>query len=234
MTGKKRQLAKICVSISASDTKELESFIDKAFRQGADFVEIRFDFLSPSEFDAALAIVAKIKRKAVFTLRSQDQGGKFSGSEKDRVGMLERLVKEEPMFVDIELDTIEENDALADLLERSSRTPILVSWHDFKRTPPVEDISEIMTRMRRYSSFAKIVTMARSVKDALLVLSLYETANDLKLIAFAMGEAGVLSRVLCPVVGNAPYTYASLDAAVAPGQITLKEMRNLYDRFEGR
>ena len=47
-----------------------------------------------------------------------------------------------------------------------------------------------------------------------------------------MGEAGVLSRILCTLIGNAPFTYASLDKALAPGQLTGHEqMKKLHDKI---
>jgi 3-dehydroquinate dehydratase I len=36
---------------------------------------------------------------------------------------------------------------------------------------------------------------------------------------------------LCTVVGNAPFTYASLEKALAPGQLTLQQMKKLYDKM---
>ncbi len=54
----------------------------------------------------------------------------------------------------------------------------------------------------------------------------------LTLIAFAMGEMGVLSRVLCTVVGRAPFTYASVGAALAPGQLSTDQMKSIYDLFK--
>jgi 3-dehydroquinate dehydratase I len=37
--------------------------------------------------------------------------------------------------------------------------------------------------------------------------------------------------VLCVIIGNAPFTYASLEKAISPGQLTIKQMRKLYDRI---
>lgn len=202
-----------------------------ALARGADFVELRFDFLDPAELESALAKAGELKAKAVYTLRSKSQGGKFSGSEQERIGWLKKMAQERPMLVDIELDTLRENDTLADYVD-AQKTRILVSWHDFKSTPPTDDISDLLSEMRVYSNFVKIVTTANSVQDSLRLLELYDSTSDLNAIIFAMGEAGVLSRVMCAAAGNAPFTYAGLDAAVAPGQLSLKEMRWLYDRIE--
>ena len=64
------------------------------------------------------------------------------------------------MLLDVELDTIKENDELADFLEK---TPILVSWHDFQQTPPSDELAHILSEMRIYSHYVKVVTTAKSV-----------------------------------------------------------------------
>jgi 3-dehydroquinate dehydratase I len=220
--------AKICVSIAPEDVSSIPEQADLAFGLGADYVEIRFDFLKPEQLQPAIDVARGIKGKAVFTLRSTGQGGKFAGSEQDRIKWLYKLAEQRPMLLDVELQTLQENDELADFLE-SQKTPLLVSWHDFENTPPSDSLADLLSEMRIYSNYVKVVTTAKKVEDSLRLLELYETAIGLQPIFFAMGEAGVLSRVMCTVTGNAPFTYASLEKAVAPGQLTVKQMRKLYD-----
>lgn len=224
-------IAKICVSIASEDVDSIAKQSGRAFELGADYVEIRFDYLKPDQLQAAIDAAKGAKSKAVFTLRSKDQGGRFSGSEQDRVKWLYRLAEQKPMLLDVELHTLQENDELADFLE-SQKTPLLVSWHDFQQTPPSDSLADVLSEMRIYSNYIKVVTTAKSVEDSLRLLEMYETATGLHPIFFAMGEAGVISRVLCTVAGNAPFTYASLEKAVAPGQLTVKQMRKLYDSMK--
>jgi 3-dehydroquinate dehydratase-1 len=219
------------MSIATEDVHSIAKQADQAFELGADYVEIRFDFLKPEQLQSAVDAAKSIKSKAVFTLRSKDQGGKFAGSEQDRVKWLYRLAEQKPMLLDVELDTLQENDELADFLE-SQKTPVLVSWHDFQKTPPNDKIADILSEMRVFSNYVKVVTTAKSVNDSLRLLEMYDTATGLHPIFFAMGEAGVVSRVMCTVIGNAPFTYASLENAVAPGQLTVKQMRKLYDSMK--
>ena len=121
----------------------------------------------------------------------------------------------EPMLLDVEYLTIKDNDDLADFLI-NQHTPILISWHDFECTPPNNRLQDILGDMRIYSNYAKIVTTARDMNDAFRVLDLYEGIVGLKLISFAMGEAGVISRILCAIAGNAPFTYAAINRHTAP------------------
>ncbi len=223
--------AKICVSIAEDKVPLLEKQAERAFELGADYVEIRFDFVRPDQLQAAIDSVKGIKGKAVFTLRSKNQGGRFDGSEQERLGWLHRMAEQKPMLVDVELDSIRENDSLANFFDEQ-KTPILVSWHDFNQTPPNDKIADLLSEMRIYSNYVKVVTTAKSVQDSLRLLEVYENTIGLHPVIFAMGEAGVVSRILCTVVGNAPFTYASLESAVAPGQLTVKQMRALYNRMK--
>jgi 3-dehydroquinate dehydratase I len=220
----------VCVSIAPYDANSLLKDAESAFGFGADYVEVRFDFVNPDILPEVIQAARRTKDRSVFTLRTKTQGGMFAGSESDRLHWLYKLAEEEPMLLDVELDTLQKNDDLADFLEEK-RNPLLVSWHDFERTPPSDTISDVLSEMRTYSNYVKIVTTARSIDDSLRLLELYETAIGLFPIFFAMGEAGVLSRLLCTLIGNAPFTYASLDKALAPGQLTVQQMKKLYDRI---
>ena len=218
------------MSIGPEDAKSIEKEADRAFQLGADYVEIRFDFLKPDILPAALNAATGIKDRTVYTLRPKSEGGMFAGSEENRVHWLYRLAEQEPMLVDVELDTLKKNDELADFLE-GNKSRLLVSWHDFEKTPPSDYIADLLSDMRTYSNYVKIVTTAQSIEDSLRLLELYETAIGLSPIFFAMGDAGVISRLLCNIVGNAPFTYASLEKIIAPGQLTVQQMKKLYDKM---
>ena len=221
---------RICLSIGPEDAKSIQKEADRAFQLGADYVEIRLDFLNPDLLSAALNAAKGIKDRTVFTLRPKNEGGMFVGSEENRLQWLYRLAEHEPMLLDVELDTLKKNDELADFLEKK-KSPILVSWHDFERTPPSTYIADLLSEMRIYSNYVKIVTTAHSIEDSLRLLELYETAIGLSPIFFAMGDAGVISRLLCNIIGNAPFTYASLEKIIAPGQLTVQQMKKLYNRM---
>ena len=224
-------MAKICASIAAENASDLVAQVGKAFDLGADFVEARLDFIAA--LDEVLPAAAKIdKDRAVFTLRSHSQGGKFAGTEPDRVKLLRKLAEMRPMLIDVELETLQANDNFADYLELAS-IPTLVSWHDFKKTPSNDELADIIMEMRLYSNYVKVVTTASNIEDSLRLMSLYEDAIGLHPILFAMGEAGVITRILCTLYG-APYTYAALHEAVAPGQLTIAQMRKLFDGLRSR
>jgi 3-dehydroquinate dehydratase-1 len=226
-------LSKICVSIAAGDLEQLKIQINRAFNFGADFVEIRFDFLKLSDMEEAMSIANAVNKRAVYTLRCPEQGGQFKGKTSERIAWLKKLSLSKPMLLDVELDTIKGNDYLADYLKENN-VSLLVSWHDFEKTPSNAQLTNVLYEMRKYSQNVKVVTTAQKTEDSLALLELYENTLGVNLIAFAMGETGVISRLLCVIIGNAPFTYASLEKAIAPGQLTIKQMRKLYDRIDAQ
>jgi 3-dehydroquinate dehydratase-1 len=76
-----------------------------------------------------------------------------------------------------------------------------------------------------------MVTTAVNIIDALRILDLYNYAAKSNLIAFSMGEAGIISRIMCTIIGRSPFTYAALEESIAPGQLTVMQMRDIYDKI---
>ena len=220
----------ICASIPAENPESLRDKINRAFSFGANYIEIRFDFLDLSDIEEALKIAENIREKAVFTLRSPAEGGKFKGNNNDRIEWLKKLAMAKPMLLDIEYSTLQSNDDLANYC-KTQKIPVLLSWHDFEKTPPKDELRYMLEKMRVYSNHIKMVTTAINIVDALRILDLYENAAESSLIAFSMGEAGIISRIMCTIIGRSPFTYAALEESIAPGQLTVVQMRDIYDKI---
>ena len=109
---------------------------------------------------------------------------------------------------------------------KKSKCKLLISWHDFKKTPNESQLKSRYNKMRKFSNVVKIVTVAKNVSDASRVLSLYSVKSKNKMIAFCMGEQGKFSRILCLHLGS-PFTYVSLGKAIAPGQFSVNEIKSL-------
>jgi 3-dehydroquinate dehydratase type I len=108
---------------------------------------------------------------------------------------------------------------------------VILSSHDFSKTPPPEELNRILEAEKRLGGdICKLVTTARSQHDNLTILTFLEAeANDTKLVSFAMGREGVTSRILSPIFG-AQFTFAALseESRTADGQLTLDELRSAW------
>ena len=217
---------KTCASVAEKTPKRLKQTLTKALKK-SDYAEIRFDFLNPNTVPDALQLIRKDLRKCVCTLRPVSEGGKFAGSEKNRISIMKLIAEYNPFLLDIELNTLSKNKNLRRYLKNTG-TGILVSWHNFKQTPGISVLKKKLAQMKKFSNNIKIVTMAKSINDATQVLSLYKN-NDTELIAFSMGNYGRVSRILCLFLGS-PYTYVSLGKPVAPGQFSVDEVKSIFTR----
>jgi len=216
---------KTCVSIAEKTPKKLKQTLAKALKK-SDYAEIRFDFLNPNSVPEVLHQIRKDLRRCVSTLRPVREGGKFSGSEKNRVSIIKLIAEYDPFLLDIEYDTLRKNKNLQRYL-KSTGTRTLVSWHNFKQTPNISVLKKKLLEMKKFSNNIKIVTMAKSINDGSRILSLYNNSKNVKLIAFSMGNFGKMSRLLCLLLGS-PYTYVSLGKPIAPGQFSLDEVKSIF------
>ena len=223
----------ICVSVMGREITEIERKAEKALRLGGDLVELRLDFLKNLRLEELRRLVSRFAERAIVTLRPSWEGGGYKGSEEERIRIIEEAASEKPAYVDLELMTRD--------LEKVSRrlrrhTRLIVSFHDFSETPSEEALAARARRCLSYGDLGKIVTMSSSLSDNLKILGLYGR-KDLpngRLMAFAMGEKGVISRILSPILGS-PIAYACLPGEeVAPGQLTLHELRGFLRLVEKR
>ena len=217
---------KTCVSIGEKNPRKLKIILKKALVK-SDFAEIRFDYLKKSDIPKVLEENKKNLSKCVCTLRPKNEGGLFSGSENERKAILRLIAEYNPFLLDVEFNTIQKDRKLASYLKKT-KCRLLISWHDFKKTPNEAQLKSRFHKMNRFADVVKIVTVAKNVSDASRLLSLYSIKSNKKTIAFCMGEQGRFSRILCLHLGS-PFTYVSLGKPIAPGQFSLDEIKSLQN-----
>ncbi len=190
----------------------------------ADIAELRLDFFE-EPFDLP-ALLRDRPCPVVVTLRPVDQGGRSSLPASARLKILETAAGLGAEYVDVEWDAATP-DAIRALKAAGAQT--LVSRHDFQQMPP--DFAERWwpDMVERGADVVKIVGMARTAIDCLPVFRVFKRAT-LPTVAIAMGEAGLPTRVLALRAEQCFLTYATLGsgARVAPGQLLIKEMREVY------
>jgi len=218
---------KICVSIMADSTAAAIS-LARQNQEVADVLEIRLDRLA----DPSIAPFTEALRKPLlFTNRAKWEGGHFPGDEKARVSLLIEAAQHGAAYVDIELRT--EERLRRELIEAAPpQTGVIVSWHDFSTTPGATELSEIVSRMHGSgAAIGKLVTTPHCFQDVLRVLNLQAEAATLglPLIAFCMGEIGMISRVATLNLGGF-MTYAAPTGgqATAPGQLPAATLRDIF------
>ena len=104
-----------------------------------------------------------------------------------------------------------------------SENNTMVTYHNFNETPDLEKVFAEMKKKHPKAAKYKIAVFANSTLDAIQVLHFQRKYLDV--IALAMGEKGVVTRVM------ANFTYAPLQDAdkTAPGQLLWSELDTIYN-----
>ena len=148
---------KTCVSIGEKNPKKLKIILKKALSK-SDFAEIRFDYLKKSDIPIVLENSKKSLSRCVCTSRPKSEGGLFIGKEDERKSILRLIAEYNPFLLDVEFNTLKKDQKLRQYLKKS-KTVILVSWHDFKKTPNIKKLNSTLKEMRKFSNHVKIVTV---------------------------------------------------------------------------
>lgn len=223
-------MGKFCVPIVETSVERAHTAIKEADRL-ADLIELRVDYLR--RVDLAL-LLGNSQKPLIVTNRRKEEGGRYRGEERKRVTVLEKAIDLGADYIDVELAT--ETSFLKNLIRNKGKTQVILSFHDFRRTPSLKELQKLFTRMIRLgANVIKIVPFAESWEDNLTVLSLIPFAKKRrqKIVAFCMGEKGKISRVISPFLGAA-WTYASLnkDRSSAPGQLTVQELTEIWKKMK--
>jgi 3-dehydroquinate dehydratase / shikimate dehydrogenase len=196
----------------------------------ADLIELRVDYLR----NAGLGLLFQNRKKLfIVTHRKKEEGGRYRGDERKRLGVLQEAIDFGADYVDVELAT--ERSLLQGLIRNRRSTRVILSFHDFRKTPPQKELQKLLDQMIRLEAdVVKIVPFARSWEDNLNILSLIPFANERKqkIVAFCMGEKGKISRIFSPFLGAA-WTYASLNRSriSAPGQLTAQALKDIWKKM---
>ena len=238
---KEKHRVRICVPVCARQAHELSAALARA-AEIADVIELRFDCLDEIQLQAALrdldAMLTACPRPLVFTFRPAEQGGqRLLELESRRAFWSSLLTNPDTALFDWELDlSLLYAKGEPDSGTRMKWDNIICSHHDFVGVP--DDLGKIYERMAGTPArILKIAVQAAEVTDCLPVFQLLERARSegREIIAIAMGEAGLATRILGPSRG-AYLTYGSLDEnnRTAPGQLSAVRLRELYrvDRLD--
>jgi 3-dehydroquinate dehydratase type I len=222
----------ICIPIAAATTDAAILRMERAAPL-TDLVELRIDRIPGAELERLLTAR---RTPVIVTNRRREEGGGFTGTEEERVARLREAVRLGADYVDIETATDPALKAGLRAAIVGTSSKLIVSWHDFSVTPPLEFLkAKLKECMADDPAIVKIVTHAVHTADCLRVLELipYARQKSQAIIAFCMGRRGKISRIMAPLLGST-ISYASMESeeASAPGQMTIDQMREISRLME--
>lgn len=218
---------RICAAITARTFKEAIKLAEIAEKDGADLLELRLDYLK--ELKSISDIVNSTSLPTILTLRKQEEGGKFRGSEKTRIQTILKAAEKGFKYVDLELATDTLPKAVKELKKIGLK--IIISSHNFTKTPSLPEMLRIINKEKKAGAdICKLITTASTTADNTVCLNLVsKVSKQADIICFAMGKLGVISRIFSPLVG-AYLTFATpvKGRESASGQLTVKDMQKIY------
>jgi len=234
------RVGRVCVAIHATTVAELLERAEAALAESS-FLEFRLDALEKMEKHAtAVGHVAQIGKflaahsqiVAIATCRRKAFGGGFSGTLHEELEILHRASEAGFSLLDVEIESAEECETqLFDNLREAwleAGAALMISFHDYEKAG---DPDSVFARIQNFApDFVKIVSSARCLSDSLHMLRwIEERSGEAQLVGIAMGEAGIVSRILSLRAGSA-FTFAASPVGdpTAPGQMTARTLKELY------
>jgi 3-dehydroquinate dehydratase-1 len=194
-----------------------EEYIDK----GVDILELRIDAILNPQPNEIKCIISEINFPTIATNRIKSEGGYFNGTEEERIAIL-RECSDVAEYIDVELKT--DKKLIDSIAETGCKT--IISFHDFLKTPPVDDMLNIVKKESEIGDIAKIAVMPQKLEDTINVLAILSRCDNT--IAISMGDMGSYTRVIASKF-NSPITFAASDDVTAPGQIDFETMKQLLN-----
>ncbi|SCU90251.1 LADA_0F02784g1_1 [Lachancea dasiensis] len=205
---------------------------------GCDAVELRVDHLKSHDKDFVIKQLSMLRSVTnslpiIFTVRTVSQGGFFPDERREELlELLKLALKSGVEFIDLEL-TLPVMIQYA-ILNNKRGTKIIGSHHDFQAKFDWNN-SEWENRYNQALALdvdiVKFVGTARSFSDNIELEHFRSTHVSKPLIAINMTEAGKMSRVFNTVL--TPVTSSVLPSASAPGQLTVREINQIFSSLGG-
>ena len=240
---------KICIAIpiKSDDLNINKKILETTLDNSPDLIEFRFDYINEVEFIThsflkELISVIPPKIPKIFTFRRKQEGGQYKLSMNERLEVLRHLIEVKPDYIDIEINS--ESEVLKSLIDLAydNKIKLIFSYHDFEKSITYEETAEILSRFNEKlkhellvesykinGSIFKFILTAQVFDDNIKVLNICIklSRQGKKFVCFAMGEMGILSRILCVKFGSS-WTYGSLEEKTAPGQIKIEKIREIH------
>lgn len=193
-----------------------------------EYIELRLDSIKNINNTMAIDLIDQIKNETdipiILTNRTKCEGGIYTKSEDERIDL---LVTCAPLveYTDIELST--DSSLRSKVISSANNT--IISYHNFSKTPSIEQLQVIIDEAHSIGDIAKIALKPQRIEDTYTILKLLMDNNDL--IAISMDELGKYTRIVAPLMGS-PVTYAAIKTNSAPGQLDVTKTSNIIKELK--
>ncbi|MBI3817210.1 MAG: type I 3-dehydroquinate dehydratase [Planctomycetes bacterium] len=206
----------IAVSI-CEKTAEAACEVAARVEPAAEWIEFRVDDMEDPRFDILLS---SRKRPVIVACPLEESGGRFKGGPDAAKARLCAAADAGANFIDIDWRLADSLRAIPSSCRR------IISYHSHAGMPASLDAALMFLRkLAGDTDIIKIVPRGETIEDALDLAKICYDGRG-RIIAFAMGPAATVSRLLA-IAAGAPFVYAApaVGSQTAPGQPTLADLR---------
>ena len=227
----------ICLPLLAETEAAILSQAEELSALSPDLFEWRVDgFNEVSDGEACMRTLSALRERIgniplIFTLRSRREGGLSTMAGEERMGLILAAIASGSVdIVDFELSCGTADVRRVVAAAGNQGVGILLSYHDFEKTPAEETILGKLEEMEKAGAhIAKVAVMPNDETDVLALLGATLKARNggtmkIPIVTMAMGAKGAVSRLAGGVFGS-DITFAAGTVATAPGQIPAKPLR---------
>jgi len=214
----------LAVPIKVTNIDQAKKAVVKAVAAGAEMIELRLDYgenIQNREVEIIIGLVKQTGLPCIVTCRPDWEGGGYKGGEDERKDLLKHSLTVGTDYVDVELKAWQGGWGGFD------KDKVILSNHDFAKLP--DDFDKRLEKISLgKTGIGKIAYRAERISDIFPALDELHRGSS-GMIALAMGEVGVATRLLAKKLGGF-LTFASLEEGEdsAPGQVTIREMKETY------
>ena len=178
-----------------------------------DIIELRLDLIGGDP-------LRPLDQSAIATIRLASEGGKWTQPDEARLPLFDAALRQYTA-ADIELRSgiLDKVSALAVRYQKA----LIISYHDFEKTPPLGELRQVLVRAANYGTVVKIATLTSTEDDLATLRALFKENCSAALCVLGMGPLAHQTRTEFPKLGSC-FTYGYLDEPVAPGQPAARDL----------
>ncbi|MEN3033815.1 MAG: type I 3-dehydroquinate dehydratase [Aquificaceae bacterium] len=205
------------IAVSLSDRDFLKN-LELARELGADIIELRLDLFEDKSYKNLSSMLISIKENGLKSLLTPKDA--HEDIYLDFLNLCD--------YIDID---IKFPNRISKVRELKKNTALIVSYHDFEKTPPEWIIKEVHRQANRFGAdIVKLAVTSNSYEDTARFLCLGKTLDGKKIL-ISMGTYGTISRIAGFLFGS-EITFGYIKEPSAPGQLHLKDLVHIKNLMQ--
>lgn len=201
----------------------------------ADLAEFRIDLLNfANDTKQVIALGHELKqilgaKPMIATIRTHNEGGQLTISDAE-YGKTYQAYLQQPFMDMLDVEMFRDQQIVKNTvkLAHAKKVLIVMSNHDFKKTPPeAEIIKRLLKQDELGADILKIAVMPQNKQDVFTLMNATLNVSQQSkkpLLTMSMGKLGTISRIATANMGGS-FSFGMIGEASAPGQIDVTQLK---------